>query len=99
MAEISRKIKKAETALAHSKSIYGGGPRAGFVGGSDAKGAGKDGQLGKIVRDSNKIANEEICGLLSTVVKERIFDFSKLKLGQCGHSHSQQQNQASTSTQ
>ncbi|KAK6363216.1 COP9 signalosome catalytic subunit rri1 [Orbilia blumenaviensis] len=89
MAEISRKIKKAETQLSHTKIMFGGGGRGGFGGGGDSKG-GKDNQLSKIVRDSNKIANEEICGLLSTVVKERIFDFSNLKLGKCGHNHSQQ---------
>ena len=89
MAEISRKIKKAEAQLSHTKIMFGGGGRGAFGGASDSKG-GKDNQLSKIVRDSNKIANEEICGLLSTVVKERIFDFSKLKLGKCGHNHSQQ---------
>ncbi|KAF3930597.1 hypothetical protein ABW19_dt0204747 [Dactylella cylindrospora] len=86
MAEISRKIKKAEAQLSHTKAIFGGGPSRGFV---DGKGGGKDNQLSKIVRDSNKIANEEICGLLSTVVKERIFDFSNLQLGKCSHSHTQ----------
>ena len=89
MADLSQKIRRAESALANSRGggSFGSGGGRGSAGGGGDKPGSKDGQLDKVVRDSNKIANEEITGLLSTIVKERIFNFSGLKLGQCGHLH------------
>ncbi|KAI9856513.1 MAG: COP9 signalosome catalytic subunit rri1 [Trichoglossum hirsutum] len=65
MADLSQKIKKAEMGVQAS----GRGmpvPKLGV--------GMKDTQLEKVVRDSSKIAGEEISGLLAGVVKDRLFN-------------------------
>lgn len=44
-----------------------------------AAGAGRDTLLDNIIRDSNKIASEEITGLLASVVKDRVFNGVKVE--------------------
>ncbi|KAL8693115.1 MAG: hypothetical protein Q9218_002001 [Villophora microphyllina] len=61
MLDLSQKIKIAEESL---RAQARGGPR----------GNAKDSQLDKIVRDSNKIAGEEITGLLAGDVKAKLFN-------------------------
>ncbi|KAL8739169.1 MAG: hypothetical protein Q9181_000198 [Wetmoreana brouardii] len=61
MLDLSQKIKNAEESL-----------RAQARGG--LRGSNKDSQLDKIVRDSNKIAGEEITGLLAGDVKAKLFN-------------------------
>jgi COP9 signalosome complex subunit 5 len=62
MLELSQKIKKAEESL----RSYGR---------HDRKVADKkDQQLDKIVKDSNKVAGEEITGLLASDIKDRLFN-------------------------
>jgi len=87
MADLSLKIRKAENMLANNRggSVYTGASPA--TGSSGKANNGKDEQLEKLVRDSNKIAGEEISGLLASVLKERIFDFTSLRTGTCGHDH------------
>ncbi|KAI9816853.1 MAG: COP9 signalosome catalytic subunit rri1 [Pycnora praestabilis] len=63
MLDLSQKIRKAEQNVAANSR---GGP-------SVARG-GKDSQLEKVVRDSNKITGEEVTGLLAGVVKDRLFN-------------------------
>lgn len=87
MADLSLKIRKAENMLANNRggSSYTGASPA--TGSSGKVSNGKDEQLEKLVRDSNKIAGEEISGLLASVLKERIFDFTSLRSRKCGHDH------------
>ncbi|KAL8706884.1 MAG: hypothetical protein Q9201_000153 [Fulgogasparrea decipioides] len=61
MLDLSQKIKHAEESL---RAQARGGPR----------GSNKDSQLDKIVRDSNKIAGEDITGLLAGDVKAKLFN-------------------------
>ncbi|KAI9678554.1 MAG: COP9 signalosome catalytic subunit rri1 [Caeruleum heppii] len=64
MMDLSQKIRNAERSLHnHAKT----GPYARTA-------SSKDGQMDKMVRDSNKIAGEEITGLIASVVKERLFN-------------------------
>jgi COP9 signalosome complex subunit 5 len=66
MVDLSQMIKKVELSVQAS----GRGmpvPKSGGVGMRDT-------QLEKVVRDSNKIAGEEISGLLAGVVKDRLFN-------------------------
>ncbi|KAI9873742.1 MAG: COP9 signalosome catalytic subunit rri1 [Pleopsidium flavum] len=65
MLDLSQKIRHAEKSVQNSSR---GGPRLGSITGS-----GKDAQLEKVVRDSNKIAGEEITGLLAGEVKAKLF--------------------------
>ena len=44
-----------------------------------AAGVGRDTLLDNIIRDSNKIASEEITGLLASVVKDRVFNGVKVE--------------------
>ncbi|KAL8740764.1 MAG: hypothetical protein Q9190_006567 [Brigantiaea leucoxantha] len=61
MLDLSQKIKNAEKSIqANSR----GGPRNG----------GRDTQLDKVVRESSKIANEEVTGLLAGEVKAKLFN-------------------------
>lgn len=60
----------------------GGGSSAGGkrgLGGASGAGGEKDSQLEKIVKDSNKIASEEITGLLASVIKDQIFNNVKIE--------------------
>ena len=52
---------------------------AGRKEGGSAAGSGRDAQLDNIIRDSNKIASEEITGLLASVVKDRVFNGVKVE--------------------
>ncbi|KAI4101648.1 MAG: hypothetical protein L6R37_004834 [Teloschistes peruensis] len=61
MLDLSQKIKNAEESL---RAQARGGPR----------GNAKDSQLDKIVKDSNKIAGEEVTGLLAGDVKAKLFN-------------------------
>ena len=63
MLDLSQKIQDAERSL-----------QANSRGGGQHRSAGKDAQLEKIVRDGNKIANEEIIGLLAGEVKAKLFN-------------------------
>lgn len=61
MLDLSQKIQNVEKSLqAHAR----GGPRTNA----------KDSQLDKVVRDSNKIAGEEVTGLLAGDVKAKLFN-------------------------
>lgn len=62
MLDLSAKIRQAEN-----------GVKAGSRGGLHRTG-GKDAQLDKVIRDSNKIAGEEITGLLASKVKAKLFN-------------------------
>ena len=66
MKDLSQKIRKAEQGITNSlrtgQGTYGGAAR------------GKEGPLEKVVKDGNKIAAEEIAGLLAGVVKDRLFN-------------------------
>jgi COP9 signalosome complex subunit 5 len=66
MLDLSQKIRQAEKNVQNSSR---GGPRLG-----SSAGGGKDAQLERVVRDSNKIAGEEITGLLAGEVKARLFN-------------------------
>ncbi|KAH8146285.1 uncharacterized protein LAJ45_09727 [Morchella importuna] len=72
MLDLSQKIHKTEMTLF---SGAGKGNRSSLLpaGSSGAKSSGSEGQLDKVVKDSNKIASEEIAGLFSSVIKDRIF--------------------------
>ncbi|KAL8837511.1 MAG: hypothetical protein Q9170_002504 [Blastenia crenularia] len=61
MLDLSQKIQNAEKRI---RAYTQGGPRP----------SAKDSQLDKIVRDSNKIAGEEITGLLAGDVKAKLFN-------------------------
>lgn len=65
MLDLSQKIRQAEKGIQSSSR---GGPRLGLIVGNA-----KDSQLEKVVRDSNKIAGEEITGLLAGEVKAKLF--------------------------
>ncbi|KAI9759209.1 MAG: COP9 signalosome catalytic subunit rri1 [Chaenotheca gracillima] len=67
MQDLSQKIRNAEQSVSS-------GPKMGTQGMSGRLGTGKDSQLDKVVKDSNKIAGEEITGLLAGVVKDRLFN-------------------------
>ena len=62
MVDLSQKIRNAE------KAIRAGGRMQMVVG------ARKDGILEKVVRDSNKIAGEEITGLMAGEIKAKLFE-------------------------
>ncbi|KAL8914255.1 MAG: hypothetical protein Q9171_001126 [Xanthocarpia ochracea] len=63
MLDLSQKIEKAQKAIeAHAR------------GGPGLRAATKDSALDKIVRDSNKIAGEEMTGLLAGDVKAKLFN-------------------------
>lgn len=63
MVNLSQKIQKAQKAI-QAQARGGPGPRA----------TGKDSALDKIVMDSNKIAGEEVKGLLTGEVKAKLFN-------------------------
>ena len=63
MLDLSQKIRNAERAAQSSS-------RAGLFGSR----GGKDSQMEKMVRDSNKIAGEQITGLLAGDIKVKLFD-------------------------
>ena len=63
MLDLSQKIQDAERSL-----------QASSRGGGQHRPTGKDAQLEKIVRDGNKIAGEEITGLLAGEVKAKLFN-------------------------
>ena len=60
MLDLGKKIREAEK---HIKANSRGGQHRG-----------KDTQLDKVIRDSNKIAGEEITGLLASEVKAKLFN-------------------------
>ena len=62
MLDLSQKIQDAERSL-----------QASLRGPSQSRQTGKDTQLEKIVKDSNKIAGEEVTGLLAGEVKAKLF--------------------------
>lgn len=78
MLDLSQKIHKTELTLLASS---GKGNRSSLLPTSSGtgKGANTEGQLDKVVKDSNKIASEEIAGLFSSVVKDRIFGSVKVE--------------------
>ena len=57
----------------------GGAAAAAAAAAASAGGSGRDTQLDNIVRDSNKIASEEITGLLASVVKDRVFNHVRVE--------------------
>lgn len=95
MLDLAAKMKKTEHSIslrASERLLMTGGGGGGGVGhavasrkegGSTAAvaaaSAGRDTQLDHIVRDSNKIASEEITGLLASVVKDRVFNGVKVE--------------------
>jgi len=95
MLDLAAKIKKTEHSISLRVSDRllmaggGGGGGAGHTIASRKEGgntaaqtaasAGRDTQLDNIVRDSNKIASEEITGLLASVVKDRVFNGVKVE--------------------
>lgn len=64
MLDLGEKIKQADKAI---KATSRGGQHI-------ARTGGKDSQLDKVVRDSNKIAGEEVTGLLASEVKAKLFN-------------------------
>lgn len=94
MLDLAAKIKKTEHSISLRASdrllmAGGGGGTTGHTIASRKEGgnaaalaaasAGRDTQLDNIVRDSNKIASEEITGLLASVVKDRVFNGVKVE--------------------
>ena len=95
MLDLAAKIKKTEhsiTLRASDRLLMAGGGGGGGAGHTiasrkeggnaaamTAASAGRDTQLDNIVRDSNKIASEEITGLLASVVKDRVFNGVKVE--------------------
>ncbi|KAI9752831.1 MAG: COP9 signalosome catalytic subunit rri1 [Candelina submexicana] len=67
MLDLSAKIKMAEKGVQM-------GSRGGGGGGQSSRREGNERLLDKVVRDGNKIAGEEITGLLAGVVKDRLFN-------------------------
>lgn len=65
MLDLSNKISEASTAL-HRTS------KTNMMGGSSTKAV--DGQMEKVVKDSNKIAREEMMGLMAGEVKAKLFN-------------------------
>ena len=63
MIDLSQKIRNVEKDIQTSS-------RGGHLGGR----GNKDGDMGKVVRDSNKIAGEEITGLLAGEIKVKLFE-------------------------
>ena len=63
MLDLSQKIRNAERAAQSS-------PRGGYMGSR----GGKDVQMEKMARDSNKIAGEQMTGLLAGEIKAKLFD-------------------------
>lgn len=78
MLDLSQKIHKTEVTLLAGS---GKGNRSSLLPTSSGtgKGTNTEGQLDKVVKDSNKIASEEIAGLFSSVVKDRIFGSVKIE--------------------
>ena len=72
MLDLSQKIRNAEQAILADAKAGPMFPRAATAAATATDS--KDAQLDKVVRDSNKIAAEEISGLLASVVKERLFN-------------------------
>ena len=60
MLDLGKKIQEAEKGV---KAMARGGQHRG-----------KDTQLDKFIRDSNKIAGEEVTGLLASEVKAKLFN-------------------------
>ena len=90
MLDLAAKIKKTEHSFslrASDRLLIGSGGssisgRKEAMAGLHGSGAsGRDTQLDNIVKDSNKIASEEITGLLASVVKDRIFNGVKVERG------------------
>ncbi|MCJ1480198.1 COP9 signalosome catalytic subunit rri1 [Schaereria dolodes] len=63
MMDLSQKIRNTEKSVQASSR---GGPHMGYR-------SGKDNQLEKVVRDSNKIAGEELTGLMAGEIKMKLF--------------------------
>ncbi|KAG0633852.1 JAB1/Mov34/MPN/PAD-1 ubiquitin protease-domain-containing protein [Tuber brumale] len=70
MVDLSQKIHKTEHSLL---SGVGKSNRSSLLAPSITGKPQAEGQLDKVVKDSNKIASEEITGLFSSVVKDRVF--------------------------
>ncbi len=64
MLDLGEKIKQTERAI---KANSRGGQHS-------ARSTGKDTQLDKVIQDSNKIASEEVTGLLASEVKAKLFN-------------------------
>lgn len=64
MLDLGEKIKQTERAI---KANSRGGQHS-------ARSTGKDSQLDKVIQDSNKIAGEEVTGLLASEVKAKLFN-------------------------
>ena len=65
MKDLGQKIRKAEQSITqNSRPVQSTSARAQ---------SGKDGSLEKVVRDGDKIAGEEVAGLLAGVVRDRLF--------------------------
>ncbi|KAF8473995.1 JAB1/Mov34/MPN/PAD-1 ubiquitin protease-domain-containing protein [Kalaharituber pfeilii] len=90
MLDLAAKIKKTEHSISLRASdrlmlgVSGGHPIASRKEGAQGTSAGsaatgRDTQLDNIVKDSNKIASEEITGLLASVVKDRVFNRVKVE--------------------
>ena len=67
MSDLSQKIQKAEISVAQKsrsagQSTYNHPPPT------------KDAQLGKVVKESNRLVAEELTGLLSSTIKQRLFN-------------------------
>lgn len=74
MIDLAQKINKTE------HGIISGGSKASRSSLLPPSGkAQSEGQLDKVVKDSNKIASEEIAGLFSSVVKDRVFGGVKVE--------------------
>lgn len=82
--DLSQKIRNAEKSM--QASSRGGPLRMRIVG--------KDGQLDKVIRDSNKIAGEGITGLLASEVKAKLFN----GVGAASESHESTSKALHTST-
>lgn len=76
MLDLSQKIHKTENLLVVESSKN---TRSSLIPQSSLGKAQAEGQLDKVVKDSNKIASEEIAGLFSSVVKDRVFGGVKIE--------------------
>jgi COP9 signalosome complex subunit 5 len=72
MLDLSQKIGRAESSIGSGKSKS-------FMGPGAKSNANSDSALEKVVKDSSKITAEEIAGLFSSVVKDRVFGGAKVQ--------------------
>jgi COP9 signalosome complex subunit 5 len=70
ISDLAEKLEQAETALAHS------GRMGGYFMPEKKK---EESQLGKLTKDSSKVALEQVTGIMTQVMKDNLFNFTAKK--------------------